>query len=496
MPASQENNLINSVTRGAIRAPRFLFLLNSKSPNKQENADMKKYLSLDKSFMLRHSASESVLHSLRTGATYILFDDQIELIYLLNGAKTLQQIIYLYSKSSRNKVVELLAKLKQVGALSFTDKPQPRTFITDKVPDHRLEAVHLEASAECNMRCVHCYQGDLIASGLKLNLTEIISLLDQMQRMQVNNIGISGGEPLMMKNLDVVLRASEERNIRISALFTNGLLINEKFVQTVRSLLSKFPVFVSLDSIPGNTFAFRGFSGGESHRILSKIIDNLRTLVQFGIPVTVNTVINLENIEHLGKMYDLMIECGVKSWRLGFPKPTTLFQLRGASFNPGWQMIAERCLPLLGRHLANGSPFSLQIEYLFREVLFKQGLQILSDQDYVCDYEGRRRECCVKPNGDVVSCAYCTEIPVGNIRKTSLWDVWYSKAMQEIKTIRIGDVEGCRGCDLRSLCGTGCRANAYFLHGNFRHAKDDYACEAVRFFKEKVIPLLKIHGVV
>src|SRR3989339_127825 len=64
--------------------------------------------------------------------------------------------------------------------------------------------------------------------------------------------------------------------------------------------------------------------------------------------------------------------------------------------------------------------------------------------------------------------------------------------MQEIKTIRIGDVEGCRGCDLRSLCGTGCRANAYFLHGNFRHAKDDYACEAVRFFKEKVKTILDL----
>ncbi len=457
---------------------------------------MKKYLLLDKGFVLRHSTSESILHNLRTGAVYKLFTDQVELIYLLDGTKTLQQIMALYSKSSRKKVTELLAKLGEMKMLSLVDQPQPRTFVTEKVPDHRLESVHLEASAKCNMRCVHCYQGDLIAKGLKLSTQEILSLLDQMQKMQVNNIGISGGEPLMMKNLDTILHAAEERMIRISALFTNGLLINDRFVQTIQSLLSRFPVFVSLDSMPGNTFAFRGFSEAKSYHVLSKIVANIRTVVQSGIPVTVNTVINLENIECLPQMYSLITECGVKSWRLGFPKPTTLFRLHGASFNPQWQLIAERCLSLLGRHLENGSPFGLQIEYLFREVLFEQGLQILSDQDYVCDYEGRRHECCIKPNGDVVSCAYCTELPVGNIRETSLRDVWYSKAMQDVKTVRIGDVKGCHGCDLRSLCGTGCRANAYFLHGDFRNAKDDYACEAVRFFKERVIPLLKVHKLV
>ena len=141
-------------------------------------------------------------------------------------------------------------------------------------------------------------------------------------------------------------------------------------------------------------------------------------------------------------------------------------------------------------------PFQIQIEYLFREELFKQGLFELSDQDYVCDYEGRRTELCVKPNGDVVSCAYCTELPIGNIRKTPIRDIWYSPEMEKVKTIKIGQVEGCRGCELRNLCGTGCRANAFFLHTDFEHAKDDYACMAVAFFKEKVLPLLKEHKLI
>jgi len=63
--------------------------------------------------------------------------------------------------------------------------------------------------------------------------------------------------------------------------------------------------------------------------------------------------------------------------------------------------------------------------------------------------------------------------------------------MKAIKTIRIGDVAECQNCELKSLCGTNCRANAFFLHSDFRNAKDDYACKAVQFFKKKVTPLLK-----
>lgn len=191
-----------------------------------------------------------------------------------------------------------------------------------------------------------------------------------------------------------------------------------------------------------------------------------------------------------------MRQLGVKSWRLGFPKQTSLFKDKGNDFNVSWEDTANHCFGILKNHLTNGKPFDLQIEYLYREILFKQGLHNLCGNDFVCDYEGRRGECCIKPNGDVVSCAYCTETPMGNIRENSLSEIWYSPKMQGIKMIRIDSVKECVGCDLISLCGTGCRANAYFLHVDFYNAKDDYACIAVKFFKEKVAPLLREYEII
>ncbi len=452
------------------------------------------YVSLAGDFTLKHSTSMSTLYCLRNGTTYELTADQVEFLQSLDGTNTVEQILKQYAKTSRVDVLQFIDQLKNISAVEFTNASAPRVLGRNQVPDRRLEAVHLEASGKCDMKCVHCYQAEYVKSGEELSFDEIIRLLDDLQGMQVNNIGISGGEPLMMSRLADVLSAIEERKMRISAIFSNGLLINGRFIQAVQELRSQFSLFVSLDSIPGVDFSFRGFSSKDSRKVLERIVRNIMLLTSKGISVVVNTVVNMENIDHLDAMYDLVKRMSVSSWRLGFPKMTPEFKNYRATFNVEWGIIAERCLVLLRRHLANGMPFHLQIEYLFREQLFEQGFQKLTDNDFVCDYEGRRSECCVKPNGDVVSCAYCSELPIGNIKQSSIWNIWYSDKMREVKTVKIGDVAGCRGCKLRELCGTGCRANAYFLHGDFYNAKDDYACLAVSFFKRKVAPLLREYG--
>lgn len=453
---------------------------------------MERYVLLNKLFVLKSSESQKVLYNLENGTSYDLSIDQYNFLLLLNGELCLKDIIQQHNQGSKKVIKDFVKNLLTIGALDFEQKQSIRSTLINIVPDRRLESVHLEASSECNMNCVHCYQSKYRNTGAKLQFEEIIFLLDQMAKMQVSNIGISGGESLMMSNVFDIMRAIEERDMRISALFTNGLLINSDVIRSIKSMHSKFGVFVSLDSISEEGMAFRGYTKEKAGTVIRKILRNIEELVFNGFNVVINTVVNSANINELKKMYSVIKGLNVNSWRVGFPKPTPNFKKYLEKFNIEWEIIAEQCLILLEQHFENKMPFHIQIEYLFREELFEQkSLELLSDNDYVCDYEGRRSECCIKPNGDVVSCAYCSDLPIGNIKKSSLWDIWYSSEMEKAKTIRIGDVIECKDCDIRSLCGTGCRANAFFLYSDFWNAKDDYACKAVRFFSERVVPLLK-----
>jgi radical SAM protein with 4Fe4S-binding SPASM domain len=456
--------------------------------------DKAAYVSLARDFALKRSVSENTLYNLVNGATYDLSSDQGEFVLLFDGKKTAQHIMAQYDFASQKVIDKLLHQLESIGAVKFSGVPHSRKITQETVPDKRLEFVHLEASGKCNMFCAHCYQAKHVETKEELAFGEILSLLDQLQKMQISNIGISGGEPLMMPNLDLLMEEIEKRDIRISALFTNGLLINESFIKTVKSRRSDFPIFVSLDSIHGGTLNFRGVPNKKANQVLDRILKNIRLLIQNNVRVVLNTVVNAENISLLGDMYQLIRSLGIDSWRIGFPKMTARYKEHSDRFNVKWSAVAERCLGILKYHIKEEMPFHLQIEYLFRPELLNKGPEILSAQSYVCDYEGRRSECCIKPNGDVVSCAYCSDLILGNIKKAPIWDIWYSPAMKNIKTIRAGEVAACRNCDLLSICGTGCRANAHFLHSDFYNAKDDYACKAVLFFKEKVAPLLKKKG--
>lgn len=154
----------------------------------------------------------------------------------------------------------------------------------------------------------------------------------------------------------------------------------------------------------------------------------------------------------------------------------------------------ERYLNLIKHHLkASGhvlnKHFHLQIQYCFRFEIFKN-FKPLSQTDFICDYEGKRESCCIKPNGEVVPCSLEFSLVVGNIRHQSLISIWKSKLMQKIKNTKLCDIQICNSCKYLSFCGTGCRANAFFLN-NSRIAPDTDACMASKFVATEIFPLLK-----
>src|SRR3989339_154863 len=131
-----------------------------------------KYVSLSKDFTIKHSTSTSALYCLKSGAIYEIFPDQTEFLQLLDGTLTVDQVKKQYSDNSQSHVLHMFSQMKSISALSFTDVPVFRVFHQDRVPDRRLEAVHLEASGRCNMKCVHCYQAKYVKTGEELSFAE------------------------------------------------------------------------------------------------------------------------------------------------------------------------------------------------------------------------------------------------------------------------------------------------------------------------------------
>jgi len=445
-------------------------------------------------FNVHASVTERILQDVTTGAKRLLDEDQYEFVLLLDGALGRQELLAQYDDESLEVVREFLATLEGIGAIAESDAGLMRSFIGKPVPDIRLNAVHLEAFGQCNMRCAHCYQGELYRNVPGLSWERLERLGYEMTDLQVDNVALSGGEPFLNPLTLQLARFYEAQRLRVNAFFTNGLALDETIIAGLKALRSCPTVFLSLDAIKPEGMAFRGFSGAPAESALQSILLNLNRLMEADIPVVVNTVMTKENGPTLHRMYDMLSRMPIKSWRIGFPKRAGFFRSDATAHELSWEEMASVSYGILERHLTAGKPFHLQIEYLYREELL-ENLRPLDAGEFVCDYEGKRESCCIKPNGDVVSCAYCVDSVIGNIHQASLAEIWYSTEMSRVKNLRIADIDECRDCAIRSLCATGCRANAAFLGGHFEHSKDEYACQAVTFFVQKVIPLLVRHGV-
>lgn len=448
------------------------------------------FLTLSKNFAIKGYNEGSILFNLVTGEKYELGKDQVDFILLCDGNATFAELIQDYGQGSKKTVLDFIKNLETIGAVECSQNSRPRVIYVNTVPELRLQLVHLEATSRCNMCCLHCYQGEMYPVKENLDIEEIVPLVRAMQIMQVESIGISGGEPFTdPKTLDIA-KCAEEHDIRVSSFFTNGTLLNEELIEEILVLRSNPTFYVSVDSITPEGMIFRGVEDiTEADKIIDRIFRNIKVLVERGIRVVVNTVMNTCNIDGLKRMHDTMEEFRVSSWRVGYPKKTGFFK-DNQEFAVDFEKTLQASFDLLQHHFIKGSPFDLQIEYLYRRALLDNFKEV-KDNDFVCDYESRRESCCIKPNGDVVACAYCNQMPVGNIRKETLWDIWYSNEMQTIKNTRVKDVSECADCELRSFCAAGCRANAYFLNGDFKNGKDNYACKAVQFFRNNVVPLLE-----
>lgn len=447
-------------------------------------------LRLSDNFTVKASEDDAVLLNLKTRERFNLNEEQVDFVKSCDGIQTKAKIVSQYDEKSVQVVEEFIVNLRKIGAIEYNS--EPREIKINRVPTPRLQMVHFEPFSKCNMSCIHCYQGDRYDRKKdNLTLNEIKELIKQMKDMQVEGVSISGGEPFVDLIILDAAAYIEKCDMKVISFFTNGTLISKDIIERVKELRSKPTFFISVDSITGYGMKFRSMNQFQGDEAVKRTIKAIKMLVKNGFDVVVNTALNICNIQDLEKMYEMMRKLNIRSWRIGYPKRTGSFANKDyQSFEAPFKIILERCLKLLHYHFAKGQPFDLQIEYLYRKSLIENFHEVVDD-DYVCDYENRREGCCIKPNGDVVSCAYCCDQVLGNIKQQSLWDIWYSDRMRAIKNLRVKDIQDCKDCEIRNLCATGCRANAYFLGGEFEKSKDFYACEAVKFFKERVMPLVK-----
>ena len=168
----------------------------------------------------------------------------------------------------------------------------------------KLNYIMFDVTDNCNFRCKHCYK-EQPENYVDLQAETIIEFLKEVDNNGFKpSIVISGGEPLLYKDLFKVLDyICDGRSVRVN---TNGLLLDKYYKEL--SKYDNLKLQVSLDGYNDETF----FSVRNNHSF-NKIIANAKIAYKYGLDLylratlTKSTLLTYEKFIELSKEIEIPI---------------------------------------------------------------------------------------------------------------------------------------------------------------------------------------------
>ncbi len=312
----------------------------------------------------------------------------------------------------------------------------------------------------CNLRCPHCYMEGGRKAEKELTTDECLALIDEMKALGTEMLILTGGEPLLRKDIFEIASAASARGIWV-VMGTNGVLITDKVVAKMIECGVQ-GVAISIDSLdPAKHDHFRG--GPDAWKYSVQALDLCRAN---GLEVLVQTTVMDMNYSEIPEILAFAREKGAWSFNLYFLVQTG----RGQQLN---DLSPERTQAMLSQLVDwqdQYRPMLVRSKCApqFKQIAYERGVGGLESGGCMAGTQ----YCRITPQGNVTACPYMTAV-AGNIRDQSFGEIWRtSPVLQELRDLKL--LKGrCGRCEFKELCG-GCRCRAYAAHGDY--LQEDPAC--------------------
>ncbi len=320
-----------------------------------------------------------------------------------------------------------------------------------------------ELTYKCPLQCSYCSNPlDLTGSGTELTTDQWLSVFEQGRKMGAAQLGFSGGEPLVRRDLEVLIREARQMGYYTN-LITSGLGMDDRRVSDFRDAgLDHIQV-----SFQASTEELNNRLAG-SQKAFAQKLAMAREVKAQGYPMVLNFVIHRDNIGQIDKIIELSIEL-----------KADFVELAIAQYY-GWAFINRDHLLPTRAQLEEAEAITNR----YRDQLNGEGPKLIFvTPDY---YEVRPKACMngwgnifltIAPDGTALPCHSARELPIEfpNVLDHSLEDIWYrSTGFNHFRGYEWMK-EPCRSCDEKEKDFGGCRCQAFKLTGDAANA--DPVCD-------------------
>jgi len=282
-------------------------------------------------------------------------------------------------------------------------------------------------TGRCNMRCVFCEWWKTDTP--ELPTKKALAAIDAVCSLGVPFFDLSGGEPLLRKDLNVLAKRAASHGCFVS-MNTNGTLLNESRVSEVADAFDL--VVISLDGPKEVHDKLRGVPG-----TYDKAVEAIRLLKAHGVKVGVNSVATPWNIDILPQFIEELRSL------VDFAQVQPIHPYPPSAENTPSDKQVSRLLDYLLR-LKRSDPGFLAVP-----TEFIKGFELF--------FKGKAPKIChagelyvaINPSGKLLACPARSDIVLGDTLSGSVDDILKEKRDSE----GWRKVSACRGCWLECTAG-------------------------------------------
>ena len=302
--------------------------------------------------------------------------------------------------------------------------------------DIKLNSAYFHVTNRCNLNCIGCYSLSEDRDNAKdLPHKTIVAMLRKLKNAGVESLIISGGEPLIRNDIESICQSARQIGISELKLISNGTMPFARYEKIVPYIDE---IAISVDGYNEYTHFIR------DKGIMPKVLDTLKRCRDL-IPTHFIVTLHKKNI-------DKTIEYSKLSRNLGIP------------FNYSILTVDS-----------NNKDF---IDFILKKEDFEElieGIENVNIQEDSCSL-GCKLSCgagkdmlSIASDGTVYPChmLHREELRLGNLIYEDIEELLISKSNPLFNTT-VENIDGCKECDYKYLCGGGCRARAYLETRSFQ----------------------------
>lgn len=171
-----------------------------------------------------------------------------------------------------------------------------------------------DCTRRCNLSCTYC--GAARDENVQEMTTEQIKfIIDQLAGIKRGMFAVTGGEPLLRKDLPEVLAHAILRGLK-TGIATNGYSLDQATAKWIQEI-GVHSVQVSLDGPEKTHNSLRG-----NEESFARAVEAIENLTRLKVPlVSVATTVTAYNLQEIDALRLILLHLGIKLWRLAVVMP-------------------------------------------------------------------------------------------------------------------------------------------------------------------------------